>query len=465
MPTGQSKLEAKIETKGATRAAKKMGEVADAQGRIVKTVGQSVKPTRELADATQKASTSGATYIELLTRLSPRLGLFADGLLKSTRIIGDLANKQINLRELTAKAAGAMRKYGGALKFALAGGAVAAGFLAISRSIAAIREESKRAEEAQIRRVARLNEEAKAQQELEAAIRATTDARINMISLTDEEIRSSAQLARQISERAGVSRDTAAQVVSELTGTGLTEKEITQAAVLRAAGRLPSFGAGAPASVVVGGTRTAILRNEGFLGDRGRDAPSGEARRIGIIRRQASTPSGPDVQLKEFLKEILPVSANLDEVANIMRTFGGSRSGIEGAKRPTLLGFLSNRQALQTSRSLGGVLGTALRPAKVSVQQALIAIQVLRSLDRQLQGSARQPVLQEPSFSPIVPAASQGTLGASGTFNPIGAAFGPATVVHNHQHYNGTYVGADGAAQAARRDSVENAARSLEPPF
>jgi hypothetical protein len=147
MGEGTQKLTLEAAAKGFDKAAGDVAKVSGATEGLKDQSEASAAQTTKAAEATDKLNASESDYIELLRRTNPLLGELADGLLKGTRIAGDLASRNIDLKGTFSKLTAAVKGNVAALKLIGAGGAVVASVLAIAHALKVMREEAERVKE------------------------------------------------------------------------------------------------------------------------------------------------------------------------------------------------------------------------------------------------------------------------------------------------------------------------------
>jgi len=299
----ESELRIKHTTVGAEEAARNAEQVAAAQGKITAQVSEQAPAVEKAAESQKKLNAGAETYISLLSRIHPALGAFADAMLKGAKVAGDLATQQISLRGAVTAAATAMRNFAGAIGLTLAGGAVAAGFLAISRAIASIREEEERARASIRRQGEALDEQREKYVALEQQIRKTADARLRFAALGAEESEQAAQQAQRVAKKAGVSLEAAGDIVGQFAGSEATEEELVKAARLAAAQRLPELGRTDDPGTRLEKLRFGIRENEEFLGAAAeRDRGDFERKRRRAL--QVSRSEGGGKELEQFIRDL-----------------------------------------------------------------------------------------------------------------------------------------------------------------
>ncbi|MBU0718714.1 MAG: hypothetical protein KJ749_10735 [Planctomycetes bacterium] len=169
MAQGKSRLEVEARQKGFDEVAKKAEQV----DKSLKGIG---KTAEDADDAQKKLTASSEAYVGILARISPALAALVDGFVKGSRIAGDFATQQINLREVLGKARTAIVANAKALASFAAVGLVVAGISAIVAAVRSMREEFERATAAIQKHREALNELAAARLERAKAIETLTDA-------------------------------------------------------------------------------------------------------------------------------------------------------------------------------------------------------------------------------------------------------------------------------------------------
>lgn len=193
-------LTTKIKTVGADEASKDFERLADGQAGVGKQTRAAGEASKQAAKQADSFKASESDVIALLTQASPTLGAFADSLLKSGKLAGDLASRNINLKETFTGLAGAIKANAGAFKLLLAGGAVAAGIWLIVKALEAERRASERVTKALKDQTAAQNELKGQERDRAAAIEALRDAS-RRGPFDEDEARAAAETAGKISKR------------------------------------------------------------------------------------------------------------------------------------------------------------------------------------------------------------------------------------------------------------------------
>jgi hypothetical protein len=309
-----------IEARGGDQAADSVKKVDEAQKGLTDKTKAAVKPTQELDEATRKAAATEETYTSILGRVHPALGALADGMVKGTRIAGDLATKQIHLGQAFRSATGAIRANWNAIKLFLAGGAVIAAIAAIGAAVRKMKEEYEAATAAIKAHRDALNELKNEQQELQAQIEAVSDA--------SRRGPFDAETARQVAQRAERVRakipsiDTGALAqVSGLLGPELSDQELLQAAVLQQQGRLALEPGMTPETMMrryrmgmehYGGQVEAVVVRE--LVQR--------AQRWAEARREGLASGGSTVNIEDVARQVLPAGTDVKRMAGLAQVYG-----------------------------------------------------------------------------------------------------------------------------------------------
>lgn len=142
MAEEKQKLTIEAGLEGGQQTAQGLDQIDKAQEKVTDGTKAAEKPTEALADAQDKAAASAEEYTSLLSQMHPALGGMADMMVKGSKIIGDFAAQEINVTEITKKATTAFNE--NAKTIGLLGGAAvaAAGFVALAKAMAYVREES-----------------------------------------------------------------------------------------------------------------------------------------------------------------------------------------------------------------------------------------------------------------------------------------------------------------------------------
>ena len=144
MGSGEQELKLKATVDGAKEAARDIGEVGKATEQVGKDSEKAKGPVGEQTEEQKRLNAAGSDYIGILAQIHPSLGAFAGAMLNAVKVSGDLANKQIDLKEMLNAATAAAKGNANALKLIGAGGAVVAGIMAIMHALAMMREEADR---------------------------------------------------------------------------------------------------------------------------------------------------------------------------------------------------------------------------------------------------------------------------------------------------------------------------------
>jgi len=155
---GHQKLEVEAVATGFDKAAKDHDKVGDAQQRLQEGAKKTTKATEAAGDAQKKLSASESDWIEILRSVNPAFGALADTLVKGSRVAGDMASRNIDLTATFKSLTGAVKNNAGALALIGAGGAVVLAISAISRAVAAMRQEFEEATQAVRDQINALNE-------------------------------------------------------------------------------------------------------------------------------------------------------------------------------------------------------------------------------------------------------------------------------------------------------------------
>ena len=175
MPPGQQELTTKFKTEGAEQTAKAHDQLAGAQKKVVDGTKEGAGATRDAAGAQDKLNASEGDFIGLLSAVHPALGQFVDAGLKASKVAGDLATKNINLKEVMGKVTAAIKGNAKALALIGAGGAVVLALLAIAKAWSVIKEKAERATEAARRNREEVNKNKKEEEDLKTAIEKVAD--------------------------------------------------------------------------------------------------------------------------------------------------------------------------------------------------------------------------------------------------------------------------------------------------
>jgi len=155
-----SRLTIVAETQGTSQAAADLQKVADAQQRLLAGQGgsragpateaellavaemQLREATSEVADAQENLISKQDKYIAvhrnylgLLRQINPTIAYYAEGMIRSVRVAGDLATKHLELNDILKAGKGFITENANGLALLGAGGAVIAGISAISAAV------------------------------------------------------------------------------------------------------------------------------------------------------------------------------------------------------------------------------------------------------------------------------------------------------------------------------------------
>jgi hypothetical protein len=226
------KFTTEVEVKGAEKGAKDLEGVAKAEAKLEQQTEQVAVGADQAAESTRKMATSQSDLVTLLTQVNPRLGQFADGMLKASKLAGDLATRQISLTNLWEKGSRAVKLHAKSLMLVGAGSAALAGVVAIAKAVALMREEWEKATKA-------VRDYARASSAAETA-RAARKAELEKGAAGRGEGPPSAAEATQLSDRlealmkalAGVVDPESAKKAVLLGGAGASNELLTKLAIL-----------------------------------------------------------------------------------------------------------------------------------------------------------------------------------------------------------------------------------------
>ncbi len=259
-----SRLTIIAETQGTAQAAADLQKVADAQQRLLAGQGgsgagpateaeqlavaemQLREATSEVASAQEnlvskqdKLHASERTYLGLLSQVSPTLGYYAQGMLRSVKVAGDLATKHLELNHILQAGKGFITENANGLALLGAGGLVVLGISAISSAMAKMAKDFEEATKAIVDQQKALNELKRAEQDQQQTIESISDKRREG-GLTADQSRAAEQQASAIGKRFGksISTESINRAEALLGGQGLTKEQIAEAAFLMDRGTL-----------------------------------------------------------------------------------------------------------------------------------------------------------------------------------------------------------------------------------
>jgi hypothetical protein len=222
-------LRLKATAEGFDEAAGKVKAVDDAQKQVASTTTKGIKATEAATAAQDKANVSAETYTALLSRISPGLAALFDGMVKGTKIIGDLATQQLSLRGVMSKTAGVIRANANALKLIGAGGAVVAGIMLIVRAVNQMKEAFEKVTKRIKEQSAALTEATRNQREATQAYLDDAAARKPRGGDTVETLTREAAAAKSIADRFGLTGERRAKALAAgrmVAGLGLEQEQL-----------------------------------------------------------------------------------------------------------------------------------------------------------------------------------------------------------------------------------------------
>lgn len=131
MSNGNKMLGLEAKLKGGPETADGLDKIAKAEKQVGEQTKDAGKKATEAAEGQKRLGGSNEDLVAVLSRVSPALGGLVDGMLKGNKIIGQMANENINLKGALGKVTSGLKANAGALKFYAAAGAVVAGIMAI----------------------------------------------------------------------------------------------------------------------------------------------------------------------------------------------------------------------------------------------------------------------------------------------------------------------------------------------
>ncbi len=127
MGTGRSRLTSEVVVEGADKAAQDFAKVDDAQNKVAGGQAKGAESAEKATEANEKLGASTEDLTSLLSRVHPALGGVFDTVVKGSRVMGDLATRNIDVAGSWGKVTTAVRAHANSLKLFAAGGAAAAG--------------------------------------------------------------------------------------------------------------------------------------------------------------------------------------------------------------------------------------------------------------------------------------------------------------------------------------------------
>ena len=224
---------------GAQKAAGDLKKIAEAQDKVTSSQKNVTDAQGKGAEAASKASLSSEEYSTSLSRISPALGGFVEGLRGAFKIAGDLGSQQISLTGIFKKTRSAIVGNAKALKTIAAGGAVAAGIFLIVKAVKLMREEFAKAH-AEIKRTQEELTKIKGEEsDTRAAIESVADKRKRIGGATADQSRKGLEDFKGISRQfEAIDKSNLTDVVGNTLGLGLSREQIANTAILQQSGRL-----------------------------------------------------------------------------------------------------------------------------------------------------------------------------------------------------------------------------------
>lgn len=385
-------LKLRVGVEGAQQSAKELQGVSDAQ----KTIGNSAS---DAAAKQEKFTASNEDFAAVLNKIAPGLGEWFTTVTRGTKVISDLAGRNISLIDTFKSLAGSITKNAGALQLMLAGGAVAAGIYAVVSALQAQREEHERVTKA-------INDQAKALDELEAKRRERGQSIENISDqrpgggFSEEQARAATTTAQRIAEKSPFLDPQAVNAVLGVFGgasdsdTGGGQFDIDQLqrlAFLQQTGRIKL-------DPKIGGDRLApgALRN---LDRYGTEIDAAFARESGGGKKQVGNVDGgaavvealsggsPRVNLLDLAKQFTPEGQDLQAVLDAVQKFGN----VAGLEDQSFAATGKKQQVGPGFAKFLSSIGFELEPSSVSVPPEIMATAtaILQELKTIAQGTAR----------------------------------------------------------------------------
>jgi len=325
---GEHKATVRAETVGAEQAAKDLDKVTQAEESLAGQTSKAGSASETAAKQADKFHASESDVVSLLTQASPTLGAFVDGMLKSGKIAGDLASRNINLKETFGSLSAAIKANAGALKLLGAGAAVAAGIWLIVRALNAEREAMERVNEEIKKRTAAQNELKGAERDRAAEIERLRDAS-RQGPFDEEEARAAKETAEDVKARApfideaAINRAVAAVGGREDRAGGgrFGIEEIERLAVI-----LERFGQEIDLAGLSGERvdrqATQMLEYYAEKLDAIFAREAGQRREsLQEAGKQAVSLGGATLDLEEFIKRYAPVGADTERLAQLLQQY------------------------------------------------------------------------------------------------------------------------------------------------
>jgi len=227
----QEKLNKAQENLGRARTSGSVGEVEQYQEEVSK----ARQEVEKFGGAQDQANASEEEYISLLQQTHPALGAFADAGVKASRVLGQIGEGNINVRETLAVASKALKNNIGLLKTLAASGFVVAGITAIVTAFRSMRAEMERNIKTMGKQRDRMTELGEAaEQQAQRIARAAAGQRGGNLTLAEQ--RDLQRRVESIGQRFPGLDQSNVEEVGVAAGTDATDEQIVRGAVLRRLG-------------------------------------------------------------------------------------------------------------------------------------------------------------------------------------------------------------------------------------
>ncbi len=332
------KLALEVTQTGAAATAEAIGKVETANKKVAGTAVESAAATDVATEATKKAAASNEDLFNILNKIHPGLGEIAQTMSRGSKVAGDFATKNIDLKGAFDGIGKSIVANAGAFKLLLAGGAVAAGIALIGAAVAKMRAEFEAATKAIADNAKALDELRSKQIEEKASIEQIADARKKVGAPSAEEASRAASDAEAISGRLPeLGSGSVRRAAGVTAGLGLERDKIEQLAILL--DRRPNFklDGDQDAKGINRQIDKGIRENADFIASFRRRETAQVPEAVDRARRQAVAAGGETNELRGFASTRVNPGTDLDRLAGLAQKFG-SIEALEDAIRNSATG-------------------------------------------------------------------------------------------------------------------------------